>query len=235
MSTAPVAVIAGSGGGGSATAASLAAAGFVVVVLDRRAEKAQAVVDTLDNAPAEAHGVDLGDLAAVQSLGDDVIARHGRVDVLVHLVGGWRGSPSLDHSAVENWQALHPPIVGTLTVLTAVLGDAIRQSPRGRIFMITSTTAAAPAVGNIAYAAAKRAAEGWMAGIADYFHDSPAAAVTMAVKALLTDDMVAAEPDKSWSGYTHVRDLASAIAALCTGDAVNGSRVDLPIDEATAT
>jgi len=235
MSAAPVALVAGSGGGGSAAAAALAAAGFVVVVLDRRVEKAQAVVDTLDGAPAEAHGVDLGDLTAVQALGDDVLARYGRVDVLVHLVGGWRGSPSLDAAAVENWQALHPPIVGTLAVLTSVFGDAIRRSPQGRVFMVTSTTAIAPSVGNIAYAAAKRAAEGWMAGVADYFRETSSASVTIAVQALLTDDMIAAEPDKSWSGYTHVRDLAAAITAQCTGDAVNGSRVDLTIHDTTST
>ena len=234
MTSAPVAVVAGSGGGGTAAAVSLAAAGFVVVVLDRSLEKAQAVVDTLAGATAEAHGLDLGDPAAVQAIGDDLLDRYGRVDVLVHLVGGWRGSPSLDAAAVENWQALHPPIVGTLAVLTSVFGDAIRRSPQGRVFMVTSTTAIAPSVGNIAYAAAKRAAEGWMAGVADYFRETSSASVTMAVQALLTDDMIAAEPDKSWSGYTHVRDLASAITALCTSVAVNGSRVDLTIDETAA-
>ena len=68
--------------------------------------------------------------------------------------------------------------------------------------MVTSTTAATPTAGNIAYAAAKSAAEAWMAGVAHFLRDSQAASVVVAVKALLTDQMVAAEPDKQWPGYT---------------------------------
>ena len=46
-----------------------------------------------------------------------------------------------------------------------------------------------------------------MAGVAHFLRDSQAASVVVAVKALLTDQMVAAEPDKEWPGYTHVRTL----------------------------
>ena len=93
--------------------------------------------------------------------------------------------------------------------------------------MVTSTTAATPTAGNIAYAAAKSAAEAWMTGVAHFLRDSDAASVMVAVKALLTDQMVAADPEKEWPGYTHVRDLAQAIASLSTTAAENGSRVDL--------
>ena len=56
--------------------------------------------------------------------------------------------------------------------------------------MVTSTTASTPTAGNIAYAAAKSAAEAWMAGVAHFLRDSQAASVVVAVKALLTDQMV---------------------------------------------
>lgn len=225
--TTPVAVIAGAGGAGTATAAALAGAGFHVVALDTRAESADAAIAELPSGQAEAHAIDLLDIAAVQALHDDLVGRLGRVDVVVHLVGGWRGTRSLEVASAENWLALNPPVVGTLAVLTSVFGPTVRASDAGRIFMVTSSTAATPTVGNIAYAAAKRAAEAWMDGLADYFVDSGAASVTVVVKALLTDAMVASDPDKAWPGYTHVRDLAAAISAACQRPVINGGRLDL--------
>jgi NAD(P)-dependent dehydrogenase (short-subunit alcohol dehydrogenase family) len=229
----PVAIVAGAGGAGAATSAALAAVGFTVVILDSRAESADAISTALtdDGFHAEAHEVDLLDVAAVQALREDVLARLGPVDVLVHLVGGWRGTSTLEVSSVDNWNALHPPIVGTLAVLTAVFGDDVRRSPRGRAFMVTSTTAAHPTAGNIAYAAAKSAAEAWMTGVAHFLRESDAASVTVAVKALLTDPMITAEPDRDWAGHTHVTLLGDAIARACAGPIANGTRLDLTSGE----
>ena len=229
MSATPVAVIAGAGGGGSAAAVSLARAGYRIVLLDARSESAETAAETVRAAggDAEAAGVDLLDPEAVAALRADLLARHGRVDVLVHLVGGWRGTSTLEPASVDAWNALHPPIVGTLAVLTTQFAEDVRSSPVGRVLMVTSTAAARPTAGNIAYASAKSAAEAWTAGVAHYLRDSEAAAVVIAVKALLTDAMIEADPSKEWPGYTHVSALGDAIAAVCTNAVENGSRVDL--------
>ncbi len=224
-----VAVVAGAGGAGAAVATELAMRGFHVVVIDARGEAADAAVAPLiaEGMSAEAHGLDLLDLDAVTGLRDDLVGRLGRVDVVVHLVGGYRSSPTLDLDSVANWRALEPPVVGTLVTLTAVFGETVRGSDDGRLFMVTSTAAARPTAGSIAYAAAKSAAEAWMAGVADYFDESAASSVTVAVKALLTDQMQSSDPDKKWPGFTHVRDLAAAIADATTGPIANGLRLDL--------
>jgi NAD(P)-dependent dehydrogenase (short-subunit alcohol dehydrogenase family) len=227
LSSAPVAVIAGAGGGGIATASSLARAGYRLVVIDSRKEAADAAVAALGDVDARATAVDLLDADAVVALRDRLIAELGRVDAVVHLVGGWRGGKTLALSSVEDWAALHPPIVGTLATLTAVFGADVKASDVGRVVMVTSTAAATPTAGNIAYAAAKSAAEAWMAGVADFLRDTSAASVVVAVKALLTDAMAAAGPERDWTGFTHVRDLGDAIADVCSGPAVNGARVDL--------
>lgn len=230
MIAAPVAVIAGAGAAGEATAATLQAQGFHVVLVDHKIANARRAADAVGG-DAEAFEVVLGDFEATAAFRDELLARLGRVDVLVHLVGGWRGSKSLDAASVDNWLALNPPVVGTLAVLTAAFGDIVKAAPRGRAFMVTSTTATRPTVGNIAYAAAKRAAEAWMDGVADFFKDSDSASVTIAVKALLTDRMIADDPDKTWPGYTHVNVLAARIAAACTGEIPNGTRLDLTVEE----
>lgn len=236
MTAAPVALIAGTGGAGTAVGTQLCAAGYHVVLLDARVEAAESALEvvTADGGSAEAHGIDLLDADAVEALRTDLLARQGRVDVLVHLVGGWRGTSTLERASADNWFALNPPIVGTLAVVTAVFADDVRQSDIGRVLMVTSTAAARPTAGNIAYAAAKSAAEAWMAGVAHFLRDTSAASVVVAVKALLTDQMIASEPDKQWPGYTHVRLLADVIADACTGPAGNGSRLDLTTEEYSA-
>lgn len=226
-SVAPVAVIAGAGGGGIATAVSLARAGYRLVVLDSRQEAADAAVAALGDVDARAFAVDLLDVEAVVALRERLIEDLGQVDAVIHLVGGWRGGKTLGLSSVEDWAALNPPIVGTLATLTAVFGPDVLGSAVGRVVMVTSTAAATPTAGNIAYAAAKSAAQAWMAGVAHFLRDTQAASVTVAVKALLTDAMAAADPDRDWTGFTHVRDLGDAIAEVCTGPAFNGAQVDL--------
>jgi NADP-dependent 3-hydroxy acid dehydrogenase YdfG len=236
VTAAPVALIAGTGGAGTAVGTQLCAAGYHVVLLDARIEAAESALEvvTADGGSAEAHGIDLLDADAVEALRTDLLARQGRVDVLVHLVGGWRGTSTLERASADNWLALNPPIVGTLAVVTAVFADDVRQSDIGRVLMVTSTAAARPTAGNIAYAAAKSAAEAWMAGVAHFLRDTSAASVVVAVKALLTDQMIASEPDKQWPGYTHVRLLADVIVGACTGPAGNGSRLDLTTEEYSA-
>ncbi len=233
--SAPVAIVAGAGGGGTATALSLARAGYRLVVIDSRQEAADAAVAALGDADAQAVSVDLLDLDAVVALRARLVAELGRVDVVVHLVGGWRGGKTLALSSVEDWQKLHPPIVGTLATLTAAFGPDVLGSPVGRVVMVTSTAASTPTAGNIAYASAKAAAEAWTAGVADYLRDSDAAAVVVAVKALVTDAMAAEAPDRDWSGFTHVRDLGDAIARVCTDPADNGGRVDLTVPPYSAS
>ncbi len=233
MNAPRAALVAGAGAAGAACARSLSGRGFHVVVVDSRPEAAEAAVAPLlaEGHSAEAHGMDLLDFDAVSALRDRLAGSLGGMDVLVHLVGGWRGSKSLGRESVENWTALHPPIVGTLATVTAAFGDDVKAAPAGRVFMVTSTAVASPTAGNIAYVAAKAAAEAWMGGVAQHFSQSPAAAVTLAVKALLTYDMIAAQPDRQWSGYTHVDTLAETVATLAKGEVANGARIDLSSTE----
>ena len=226
-----VVIVAGAGIAGAVLTKHLAAHGVQVVLLDSNADTAAAVAEPLmqEGLPVTWQVIDLLVVEQIVALRDQLHADYGRIDGVVHLVGGWRGSPTLDITSVKNWIELSPPIVGTLATITAVFSEGIRASDRGRIVMVTSTAARKPTAGNIAYASAKAAAEAWMQGVSHYFHGSDAAAVTIAVKALLTDQMIAAKPEKDFSGFTHVTHLAEVITDLVLGDAVNGNLIDLTL------
>jgi NAD(P)-dependent dehydrogenase (short-subunit alcohol dehydrogenase family) len=225
-----VVAVAGAGGGaGPVLARRLAAAGAHVAVADASLDRAQRVADdvTGSGGSAEAVGLDLLDLTATRAWADDLLARYGRVDGLVHLVGGWRGGASLSSADLADWDALVGPLVGTVQRTSQAFHDALLASSAGRFVLVSSREATKPGQTNAAYAAAKAAAEAWTLALADAFDGSSAAASIIVVKALLTPAMQEKKPDAAFEGFTHVSDLADEVVRLWdkpTG-AVNGARI----------
>ena len=218
----PVAIVLGAGMGGRAAALALGA-DHLVIVVDRREDLAQQAAAPVSG---EAAVVDLLDVDDVMRFRDDVIARHGRIDAVIHLVGGWQGSKTVDLGALEAWDSIAPGVFGTVRTTTVAFRDALIAS--GGCYVIVSSTAAAkPTAGNVAYATAKAAAETWVGGLAHSFKDTSARAVIVAVKALVDAAMREAQPDQAFPGYTDTVDLAAAIHGIVGGDTPNGARRDL--------
>jgi NAD(P)-dependent dehydrogenase (short-subunit alcohol dehydrogenase family) len=220
--TRPVAIVLGAGMGGRAVARSLGSDHDVIVV-DRREDLAQEAAAPVSG---EAAVVDLLDVDDVVRFRDDVLARHGRIDAVVHLVGGWQGSKTVDLGALEAWSAIAPGVFGTVRTTTVAFRDALIASG-GCYVIVSSTSATKPTAGNVAYATAKAAAETWVGGLAHSFKDTSARAVIVAVKALVDASMRESQPEQSFPGYTDTVDLAASIHGIVGGDAPNGARRDL--------
>jgi NAD(P)-dependent dehydrogenase (short-subunit alcohol dehydrogenase family) len=220
--TRPVAVVLGAGMGGRAVARALGDE-WLVVVVDRDQELAAVAAGEVGG---ESAVVDLLDLDDTNRFRDDVLARHGSIALVAHLVGGWKGSRTVDVGALEAWDAIAPGVFGTVRTTTVAFRDALMASG-GVYVMVSSTAAAKPTAGNVAYATAKAAAETWVHGLAHSFKDSSARAVIVAVKALVDAAMREAQPDQAFPGYTDTVDLAAAIHGIVVGDTPNGVRRDL--------
>jgi NAD(P)-dependent dehydrogenase (short-subunit alcohol dehydrogenase family) len=201
-----------------------------VVLVDAVAERAEAVAEQVraGGGRAEAGVVDLLDDEATAAWAQQLLAQHGRVDGLVHLVGGWQGGTTLTDSAVlDQWDALEGPLVRTVQRTSRAFRDALAAARAGRFVLVSSKEATRPTQTNAAYAAAKAAAETWTLALADSFRDTPAAATVVVVKALLTPAMREAKPHAGFAGYTSVAELADTVAGLwdVPGAQVNGIRV----------
>jgi NADP-dependent 3-hydroxy acid dehydrogenase YdfG len=225
-----VVVVAGAGGGaGAAVVRRLASAGAVVVMADRALDTVEPLVAEVapSGGRAHAYAVDLLDEMATTVWADEVIAKFGRVDGVVHLVGGWRGGKGITESHLDDWALLSDLLIRTVQHTSRSFHDMLLASPVGRFVLVSAAEASAPTAKNASYAAAKAAAEEWTLAVADSFRGSPAAATIVVVKALLTPAMRAAKPDSKFTGYTDVTDLADAIASLWQRPAtdVNGERV----------
>jgi NADP-dependent 3-hydroxy acid dehydrogenase YdfG len=173
--------------------------------------------------------VDLLDRAAVRRLAERVDREHGRVDGVVHLVGGWRGSATFAETSLEDWDVLHDLLIRTLQHVSLAFEPLLRRSDNGRFAIVSAKAAERPTAGGAVYAAAKAAAEAWTLALADALSDTNSAAVILVVKALVNDAMRAAKPDAAFPGFTDVNDLAAAIGGLYDRPAadLNGTRLDL--------
>lgn len=227
-----VIAIAGVGGGlGPLVAKELAAAGATVAGTDRDQELLDSLPGQL-GIPAErwdGRAVDLLDEAAVGEWCAALVERFGRVDGLVHLVGGWRGGQPLHEEPLSDWDLLHDLLIRTVQLTTRAFHDQIAASEHGRFVLVSAKQAQAPSNSNAAYAAAKAAAEAWTLAFADGFEPGGATANIVVVDAILTPRMREENPGKEFPTFTPAEQLAEAIAFVCSDAAakMNGQRLRL--------
>jgi NAD(P)-dependent dehydrogenase (short-subunit alcohol dehydrogenase family) len=176
---------------------------------------------------------DLGDLDAVRWLATKVRDRHGAVDGLVHLVGGYRGGNGFTSNSEEDWRFLSSSLIDTLRHVTLAFHEDLVRSTAGRAVIVSARAAESPTAGSANYATAKAATEAWMLALADSFRaTAPGSAATiLVVKALVDGRMRAQAPHRRFPGFTDVDDLAARIVGLWSTDvqACNGARIALDI------
>ncbi|MEU0005843.1 SDR family oxidoreductase [Streptomyces sp. NPDC006314] len=240
LSGAVIAVAGAGGPAGHATLVRLAEAGAVVVGADNNPERLAEAVDAAryarGGATVTGETVDLLDLRSTRDWAARIEKDHGRIDGLVHLVGGWRGSATFAESDLADWDLLEKLLIRTVQHTSLAFYDGLQRSDRGRYLLISAAGASKPTAGNAAYSAAKAAAEAWTLAMADGFRkagvaegaEGPrSAAAILVVKALVHDAMRAERPNAKFAGFTDVKDLAEAIEGVWSMPPaeVNGNRL----------
>lgn len=232
-----IAVAGAAGPAGQAALLRLAEEGATVVAADADVERLAQAVD----AARFAHGgatvtgdtVDLLSLDETRAWAEKTEKEFGRVDGLVHLVGGWRGSSSFAETDLADWDTLHNLLIRTLQHTSLAFEAPLERAGNGRFLLVSAAGAGKPTAGNAAYAASKAAAEAWTLALGDAFRKAggeagpSAAAAILVVKALVNDQMRADRPNAKFSGFTDVKDLAESIAATWTTptEELNGTRL----------
>jgi 3-oxoacyl-[acyl-carrier protein] reductase len=156
-----VAVVTGGNGGlGQRICHALAAAGAnVAVVYARSAADAEAVARDLaqHKVQAQAFGCDVTDPAQVQRLVDQVVARFGRLDILINDAAYNKAIPfqDLDGLTFAEWtKIIDVNLTGPMHCIKAV-APVMKKQGQGRIVNITSVAGLGPQGSSIAYAVSK--------------------------------------------------------------------------------
>lgn len=227
-----VIAIAGAGGGlGPVVAKRLADAGASLSLADRSQEIADSVARdlSLPDDRVDPTAVDLLDETAADAWAASTEEKFGRIDGLIHLVGGYRGGDPIHSFDLADYEFLHGLLVRTLQLATRAFHPALTKSEHGRFVLVSAAAAQNPENTNAAYASAKAAAEAWTLALADSFDGTPATANIIVVNAIETPGMRQESPGEERPSFTPAEDLAEAIAFLCSDSAgrMNGQRLAL--------
>ncbi|HVP18651.1 MAG TPA: SDR family NAD(P)-dependent oxidoreductase, partial [Spirochaetia bacterium] len=149
-----VAITGAAGALGPTVARAFHEAGARLALAGRNEHKLAELLDSV-GAPRDkrmSSAVDLTDDAATRSWADLVIRNLGRVDVVAHLVGGYKGGTTISDIASSDWDFLHSMLVKTTLNVVRAFAGLLAHAGWGRFLAVTSPRAQAPTAKNALYA-----------------------------------------------------------------------------------
>jgi citronellol/citronellal dehydrogenase len=133
-----VALVSGGGSGlGRATALELAALGAQVVVCGRRLEPLEETAAAADGGRCAGIACDIREEDQVEALVDEVLARHGHIDLLVNNAGGQFLTPAEDITPKGFRTVIRLNVEGTWLMTHAVATKAMMGGGGGKIVNVT--------------------------------------------------------------------------------------------------
>lgn len=150
----PVVIVTGASGNlGRAVVAEMAARGWRIVTVDRGEHGGNAPLAAGTGHAVHA-GVDLADPAAAATVVDATLRDFGRIDGVVHTVGGFAFAKIAESDAALFERMFRLNVLTTAAMLRAALGP-MRAAKRGSLVVVGAGAALRAPVGMAAYAAAK--------------------------------------------------------------------------------
>jgi NAD(P)-dependent dehydrogenase (short-subunit alcohol dehydrogenase family) len=224
-------VTGGTGALGQAVTRRLLAAGdtvWVPYVVDAERERLLAAVDTEQAGRLVLERVDVADATALGRFVNGARARHGGIDALITLVGGFTGGTLLETDRVSWDRMLELNLTTVFTATRAIVPHMIAAG-RGRVVTIGSRAVVPPAGGFIAYTVAKAAVIAFTQALADELRGTRVTANCVLPSTMDTPANRAAMPTSDRKGWVSVDSVAAAIAFLASEDAaeVTGALVSV--------
>jgi NAD(P)-dependent dehydrogenase (short-subunit alcohol dehydrogenase family) len=172
---------------------------------------------------------ELTDADAATAAVATVEARFGRVDVLLHLVGGWAGGTAVvDLDPEEVRTMLDQHLWTTFNVVRAVVPGMVERG-FGRVLAVTSPFASNPAGKGASYAIAKAAEEVLLRSLARETANTGVTANLVVVRTIDMRHERKTEPTPKNASWTTPEEIADAFIYLASpaAAAVTGTRLAL--------
>jgi 3-oxoacyl-[acyl-carrier protein] reductase len=225
-----IAIVTGAGRGiGHAIALRLASEGARVACVSRSMENASRTAGELNVArpeSARAYSVDVGDHAAVQKTGAQILEDFGKVDILVNNAGVTRDGLSM-RMPVEDWDiVINTNLRGAFNFVQAVQRSMIKQRS-GRIINVSSVIGLIGNAGQTNYAASKAGLIGFTKSLARELASRSITVNAVAPGLVITDMTGALSEEIQKSIVSRIPlsrpgeplDIANVVAFLASSDA----------------
>jgi len=182
-----IVVITGATGAlGNLAAHSFAERGASLALLDSNQEKLDNLVRAL-NLPETRLFTTVADLRseeAVRSAAQSVLDKFGKVDALLHLVGGWTGGKTIPETSVDELQFMLNQHVWTTFHLFRAFHPHLQANGWGRVIIVSMPLSVHPAPKMSAYATGKAAQEALAETLAEELKDNGVTANIIHVKSI---------------------------------------------------
>lgn len=225
-----IAISGAAGGLGPIVARVFFADGASLAVAGRSLDRLTDLLDSL-GAPAErrlATAADLSDPAAAKAWAEAVVKRFGRVDAVLHLVGGYKEGGSLADISDADWNELHDMLIrATMGVVRAFVEPL--KAHGGRFIGVTSPKAQAPSAKSALYSMGKAASDALVLALADELRGTGATANLLVVDSIDLPEARGQEKKKAYGRSTPAEEIAAAMLFLCSDQAATINGVRLPL------
>lgn len=233
--TGRVALITGATGGlGPAVARAFLDAGAVVVGIGLHVE-AEREAAMRAGLSAEANGrfsllaANALDEANVAQVINDVLAKHGHLDMLVNGIGGYHAGEAVTELPLDAWQRMLDLNLRPTLLFSKYAGRAMAAQHSGRIINVSSRAAHSGRKNAAAYATAKNAVITLTEAQADELRDAGVTVNVILPSIIDTQSNRAAMPSADTSRWPTVDEVARVILFLASDDAGLISGASVPV------
>ena len=227
-----VAIITGASGGlGRVVTRQFSERGARLALLDRSSERLKELVSDLKLTEDRylLSASDLTNPEAVDATAKDVIAKFGRAEILLNLVGGFVGGKKVVELARDDLSNMLQQHVWTTFHLAQAFVPHMIANRWGRFLVISSPRALDPRGNNAAYAIGKAGEEVLTLSLAQELKDTGVTANVILVRSIDVEHRRDREPTPENASSTTPEEIAAAIMYLCSDEArtVSGARIPL--------
>jgi NAD(P)-dependent dehydrogenase (short-subunit alcohol dehydrogenase family) len=227
-----VAVVTGATGNlGSVVARSFSEQGLQLALLSTNMERLEGLASEL-GLPKErvlTGAYDLTSHEAVQEAANAVLGKFGRIDILVHLVGGWTGGQPVTEVAAQEVAGMLNQHLWTTFHLAQAFVPPLTANSWGRIIVVSSPLATNPPAKMAPYVVGKAAQEALVLTVAKEVAGSGVTANILQVRSIDAKHERDQQPSPKNANWTTPEEISTAILYLCSNEAhvVNGARIPL--------
>lgn len=171
---------------------------------------------------------------ACTDLVNRVVSQFGRIDALVHLVGGFAGGKRVDETATEDLDAMLDVNFRSAFHLIGAVLPVMRRQGSGRILAVGSRSALEPSPKAAAYAASKAALVSLLRSVAAENRKHNVQANTVLPGTMDTPANRVAMPETNFASWVDPKQVANLLVFLASDAAthVNGAAIPVLAGEA---
>ncbi len=220
----------GTGAVGRVVAHGFAAAGATVVVPYRSETAFTRLREEIGDFAARLEGqeTEVTDESQVDRFASTILSRHGRIDFLVNLAGGYAGG-AFASSGIDLWNRMFQTNLQTALIMTHAVLPHLLDRGAGRVITIGSRNALEPAANASAYAASKAAVIAMTQSVAREIRTSDVTINCLAPSTIDTEANREAMSKGNPARWVQPSQLASLILFLCSdaAAAINGAVIPI--------